>query len=72
MDLRNIAKAFETIKTLFPMRFSAVLYGCLLFPVIQEMAMDEESNMAATIACGVVYDNCRALLFQVNAAGNQH
>jgi len=52
----NIAKAFETIKTLLPdALFSAVLYGCLLFPVIQEMAMDGESNMAATIVCGVVY-----------------
>jgi hypothetical protein len=52
----NIAKAFESIKSLLPDAFcSAVLYGCLLFPAIQEMMSPGESHTMSNIACGVVY-----------------
>ncbi|MGM3173583.1 hypothetical protein [Dickeya lacustris] len=50
--LYNIAKTFESIKTLLPdALYSTVLYGCLLFPAIQNIAMTK----TYTIACGVVY-----------------
>lgn len=52
----NIAKAFESIRTLLPEALlSLVLYASLLIPLIYKLNNHDGSNTMLTIGCGIAY-----------------